>query len=260
VGAAELLEGGGLAGGLLAGHDQPAAGADLPAVQQGQQPTRPGDLADGRRRHDDHLGVVVKPGLVVCLPVLAGQSRPPLVRQQVEAGGRGVDEPPPARERHGRLPPTIVQSGAARRDVVRDAHHHFFASSRASKTPRGITSARGPSSSSSSSQASGCRRGDGSGSSGREGPAAAAALARAPAFRSRRACLPRAGPCPALSSSAAAARAISASVAWSWPRRARTCRAWSHACSPKGAGAARRCVHGARIQPPSPRWSRTSLN
>src|SRR5215469_11020372 len=45
----ELLEGGGLAGGLLPGHDQAAAGADLPAVQQGQQPSLPGDLADGRR-------------------------------------------------------------------------------------------------------------------------------------------------------------------------------------------------------------------
>ena len=47
AGAAELLQGGGLAGGLLPGHDQPAAGADLPAVQQGQQPALPGDLTDG---------------------------------------------------------------------------------------------------------------------------------------------------------------------------------------------------------------------
>lgn len=38
VGAAELFERGGLAGGLQAGHDQPPAGADLPPVDQREQP------------------------------------------------------------------------------------------------------------------------------------------------------------------------------------------------------------------------------
>ncbi len=44
VGSAELFQGGALAGGLQPGHDQAAAGTDLPAVQQSQQSALPGNL------------------------------------------------------------------------------------------------------------------------------------------------------------------------------------------------------------------------
>jgi hypothetical protein len=46
VQAAELLDAGGLAGGRVPGHDQPAAGADLPLVHQHQQLPLAGDLGD----------------------------------------------------------------------------------------------------------------------------------------------------------------------------------------------------------------------
>jgi hypothetical protein len=57
VSAPELFQGGGLAGGLLPGHDQAATGADLAPIEQSQQPALPSDLADGGGRDDDHLRV-----------------------------------------------------------------------------------------------------------------------------------------------------------------------------------------------------------
>jgi hypothetical protein len=64
VSAPELFQGGGLAGGLLPGHDQAATGADLAPIEPSQQPALPSDLADGGGRDDDHgsppfLGLLV---------------------------------------------------------------------------------------------------------------------------------------------------------------------------------------------------------
>jgi hypothetical protein len=68
VGAAELLDRGGLAGGGGPGDDQAAAGADLALVEQALQPALVEDLPDRRGRDHDQLGVVRDPGLVVLQP------------------------------------------------------------------------------------------------------------------------------------------------------------------------------------------------
>src|SRR6516165_8693681 len=76
MGAAQLLERGGLARGPGARHDQAAAGADLAAVHQRQQPTLPGNLPQLGGGDDDELGVVADTGLLVRVPALQRQSIP----------------------------------------------------------------------------------------------------------------------------------------------------------------------------------------
>ncbi|MDX3635808.1 hypothetical protein PV728_37310 [Streptomyces europaeiscabiei] len=58
VQAAELLERGGLPGGPFTGDDEPAAGAVLALVEQGQLPSLVGDVLDRGRAHDLEFGVV----------------------------------------------------------------------------------------------------------------------------------------------------------------------------------------------------------
>src|SRR6185312_10775058 len=91
-------------------------------------------------RDDDEFGVVVDPRVVVCLLVVGCQGRPGVFGQQVERGGRGVDEMPPSAEGGGGL--------AAFADRLSGcfAYHHRLASSSASNTPSGMTGARAPSS------------------------------------------------------------------------------------------------------------------
>jgi hypothetical protein len=73
---AELLDAGGLAGGGVSGHDQAAAGADLPLVHQHQHLPLGGDLGDRRGGDHDQLGVMGDPGLVVVPAVPLAQRLP----------------------------------------------------------------------------------------------------------------------------------------------------------------------------------------
>jgi hypothetical protein len=99
VGAAELLDPGGLARGRSAGDDQAAAGADLALVEQAQQAALMQDLADRGGGHHDHFGVVGDPGLVIAHPTGVIERLDVRVGEEPEGGLVGVDEPPPAFQR-----------------------------------------------------------------------------------------------------------------------------------------------------------------
>ena len=132
MGAAQLLDRSALAGRPRAGDDQPAAGADLPPVQQGQQPALPGDLAERGGRDDHQFRVVADPGLVVGLPALRCQAD----GMRGPGAGRSwpVASPRSAATRQGGGGLAALIPGRCLRCA---AHHQFLASSRASKTPSG---------------------------------------------------------------------------------------------------------------------------
>jgi len=120
--------------GLLAGHDQPRRA--LISLRFSRVSSRPaGDLADGRRRHDDHLGVVAeRASSYACLSWPAGRPLP--VRQQLEAGGRASTNLR-SRERHVGSRPSSERH-RQRFAVVREG-----LLTTTSSLPRGVEDAQG---------------------------------------------------------------------------------------------------------------------
>ena len=253
---------GGLARGGGPGHDQPAAGADLPLVQQRQQPALPVISRMVEVVDHDKLGVVADAGLVVGAPLLlAVRAGPCLVGQQVEVGRVGVDEPPPALqvvvgsgrwraqlpERGHRLPPFLGLLAGVE-DRQRDRRRPAGPSRLATRLVSGASSGSRP-----GGRGRGSRPGPGG---GRGGPW----CGRRPGGLPRRACGLDGWLAGAVVRRGRAELHGPRRSRLRWPDRRRVrraaARAWSQASSPNGTGAVRRCFQGTVIQPPS-RWLRT---
>src|SRR5439155_24940725 len=154
----------------------------------------------------DEFGVVRDAGLVVDDPLVLRQRGPVALRQQREVDRVGVDEPAPAFQRGGRLPPVFELADLAQ-------NRHFLASSRASNTGSGITLASAPSATPTSSTGSSSTAAASAGSGLGRGPDGEFVARVRPATRRDRLSVSGCGPCSARSSRSAAAAASSASVA-----------------------------------------------